>query len=79
MSIDKKKLQRLINASTKANNAVLVAEQALNDFCDEEWGFAPADRDVDAVLDGCMGGCGQAHNMPADEFIEAMNIARGDT
>lgn len=70
---DKAQLQRLINASIKANNAVHVAERALNRFCDSKWGFAPSDRDIDTIIDGCMGGCGQSMHFDAEEFVRLMD------
>lgn len=75
--VDKKKLQRLINASVKANNACHVAERALNKFCDETWGFAPSDEDLDNILDSVYGGCGGSHGMSAEGFIADMETVKG--
>jgi hypothetical protein len=52
------KLQRLMNAATKAHNAAHKADRALNAYCDAVWGFAPGDRDLDQIIDHCFGGCG---------------------
>lgn len=74
--MNKRKLQSLINASVKANNAVHKAESALYKFCEKEWGFTPADRDLDNIIDGCFGGCGHSMEFNADEFIDTMNAAK---
>lgn len=70
---ERRRLQRLMDAATKANNARHKAESALNKYCDKVWGFAPADRDLDQIIDFCFGGCGVSGNMDAEHFIEAMN------
>lgn len=72
-SQQKQTLKRLIAASAKANNAAWKAETALNDFCEDVWGYNPGDRDCDAIIDGCMGGCGASSGMSVEEFIEDMN------
>lgn len=76
---DKRKLQRLIDACVKANNAVIKAEQSLNEYCDQTWGFAPSDRDMDNILDNVYGGCGGSEGMAAKEFIEEMDEETGKT
>lgn len=72
---ERRKLQRLMDAATKANNARHKAESALNKYCDAVWGFAPADRDLDEIIDDCFGGCGVTMNMDAEHFIDLMNEA----
>lgn len=72
------RLQRLIDAAVKANNAVHRAEQALNKFCDATWGFAPSDRDLDSIIDDVFGGCGQSIGMDAADFISEMNNVSGE-
>lgn len=71
--IDKKQLQRLINASVKANNACHKAESELNNFCDKTWGFAPSDRSCDNIIDSVYGGCGTSGGMSAVGFIKDMD------
>jgi hypothetical protein len=66
-------LQKLIDASAEANNRVHKAERALVKFCKAEWGFDPADHDLDSILDNVFGLCGQSDGMPAQEFIDEMN------
>lgn len=72
----KRKLQSLINAAIRAHNAVHKADQALNKYCDDRWGFAPSDRSLDGIIDGCMGGCGNSMMFDADEFVEIMDEER---
>lgn len=74
--VNKKKLQKLIDAAVKANNACHTAERALNKFCDETWGFAPADVDLDNIIDSVYGGCGGSGGMSADGFISDMDGAK---
>lgn len=74
--MDKRKLQRLIDAAVKANNACHKAERALNKFCDDEWGFAPSDRDCDNILDSVYGGCGTSGGMSAQGFIDDMEASK---
>lgn len=74
---ERRKLQRLMDAATKANNAAHIAESALNKYCDDVWGFAPADRDLDEIIDNCFGGAGVSEDMEAERFIEVMNEASG--
>lgn len=76
--MNKRKLQSLINASVRAHDAAFDTATALNLFCEEHFGFAPADGDVDTIIDGCMGGSGRSIGMSADEFIAAMEEARHD-
>lgn len=71
--VDKRKLQRLIDASVKANNACHKAEGALNNFCEETWGFVPGERDLDNIIDAVYGGCGSSGGMKAEGFIKDMD------
>lgn len=70
---DKRKLQRLIDASIKAHNAVHKADRALNKYCEDTWGFAPSDRDLDNILDSVFGMCGHSTGMSAEEFVADMD------
>jgi hypothetical protein len=74
--MNKRKLQSLINASVKANNAKHKAERALNKFCEEEFGFAPSDNDCDYIIDSVFGGCGYSMGMSAEEFISHMEASK---
>lgn len=69
----KRKLQSLINAALRAHNAVHKADAALVRYCNDRWGFEPADHDLDNIIDGCMGGCGHSMEFSADEFIREMD------
>lgn len=74
--MNKRKLQSLINATVKANNACHKAERELNNFCEAEWGFAPQDRDCDNIIDSVFGGCGHSMGMSAQSFIDDMEAAK---
>lgn len=74
--MNKRKLQSLINATVKANNACHKAEMALNEFCENEWGFVPQDRDCDNIIDSVYGGCGQSTGMSAQGFIDDMEASK---
>lgn len=70
-----KQLQRMINKTTKASNAFQLAQSELNDWCIAHYGFEPAERDVDGIIDSVFGGCGLASNMSAEEFDRLMKDA----
>lgn len=72
---EKKKLQRLIDASVKAHNEQYDRQRSLNKYAEELWGFAPSDRDLDNIIDGCLGGCGRSSGFDVEEFIADMNGA----
>lgn len=74
----KRKLQSLINASIKGNNAAHMAERFLVKYCVERWGFDPGEEDVDWIIDGCMGGCGFSSGFSADEFIREMDAKKAE-
>lgn len=67
------KLQRLIDRSVKAHNASYEAASALCAFAKEHYGEEPGKIDADAIIDGCMGGCGNSSGMTAEEFNDEMN------
>ena len=73
---DKKKLQRLIDASVKAHNAAHKAGQELDQFVQDRWGADATDDYTDHIIDGCMGGCGLSRGLSADEFISEMHDAQ---
>lgn len=68
----KTKLKKLIDNAAKANTVAFEATTKLNNFCEEVWGFAPADHDIDAIIDGVLGGCGSASGMSVEDFIREM-------
>ncbi|QGZ14028.1 hypothetical protein PP939_gp207 [Rhizobium phage RL38J1] len=70
-----KKLILLIKKATRAHNDVHLADRELNNFCEEIWGFAPSDRDVDEIIDSVFGGCSLSRGMSIFEFTAAMNKA----
>lgn len=76
MSLDsaseRRKLQRLINLTTKGANAFYWANKALCEFCIERYGCEPADVDCDQIIDAVQGGAGVSAGLPADDFDEAM-------
>lgn len=71
----KRKLQRLIDASVKAHNDQYDRQESLNNYAEELWGFIPADRDLDGIIDGCLGGCGRSDGLDVETFIRDMNEA----
>ncbi|EPG2416616.1 hypothetical protein QEK82_001555 [Stenotrophomonas maltophilia] len=79
MSIDsateRRKLQRLINLTTKGANAFYWANKALCEFCIEKYGCEPADVDCDQIIDSVQGGAGDSAGLTADEFDAAMREA----
>jgi hypothetical protein len=72
---DNKKLAAMIRKAVKASNAFHLANQALNEYCIDRWGFEPGDRDVDGILDGCMGAAGMASGLSVQEFEQLMEEA----
>jgi len=76
--VQKRKLQRLIDASVKAHNAQYEAQKFLHAYAIEVWGFSPSDRDCDGIIDGCLGGCGRSYGYGVEEFITEMNEKEDD-
>jgi hypothetical protein len=76
LSMDEaKSLIVMIKKSVSAHNAVHLADRELNKFCEEVWGFAPSDRDVNEIIDGVFGGCGLSRGMSIMDFVRIMNEA----
>lgn len=68
-------LKAAIRRAASANAAASEANSTLNELCESIWGFAPADRDVDAILDSVFGLAGTANSIKIDEFIGHMDDA----
>lgn len=76
--MNRQKLQRLIDRCAAAYNAAHEAATALNEECERLYGRAPADIDVDYIIDGVYGGCGLSEGMDARDFHETMLQAIGE-
>lgn len=72
---DFKELGKAIKKAARANAAAAKANEALDTLCEDLWGFAPGDRDVDAILDSVYGLAGEANEIPLEEFVKYMNEA----
>lgn len=72
MSVDKRKLQKLIDACVSAGGPWCKATANLNDYCIEAYGFEPADIDADGIIDAVLGGSGPPNGMTAEEFNDEM-------
>lgn len=68
-----KSLQEMINDAARANNVYFAAQEMLNNYCIEKWGYAPSDMDADEIIDAIYGGCGTATGMSAKKFREIMD------
>jgi hypothetical protein len=68
----KAELQALIDAAAAANAAAFLATTALDEYCQERWGYTPSDIDADDIIDAVLGGCGVASGMSAEDFVNSM-------
>ncbi len=73
--MDKRKLQRLIDKAAKTGGAAFEAQNALNEYCEEQYGHTPSEIDADEILDAVYMLCGWPQTMDAARFDEIM---RGD-
>lgn len=71
-TMNKKKLQRLIDRTVKTSNAFQEAQSELNEYCIELYGSDPSDLDADILLDAVYGGCGLSRGFSADDFDQEM-------
>ncbi len=73
----RKSLQKLIDECTRASSKAWVAQNALNDRCEEIWGMTPGDLDADTIIDGVYAANGPSNPMTAAQFKEEMQRALG--
>jgi hypothetical protein len=73
---ERRKLQAMIDRTSKASAAFHKAQAELNGWCRERYGTEPGEIDADEIIDCVMGGCGAACGMDADDFHQIM--ARGE-
>lgn len=69
---ERAKLQSLINRAAITSAAFHRANTNLMDYCQQRYGCEPGDIDADDIIDGVLGGCGEATGMSADEFDAIM-------
>lgn len=72
---DRRKLQAMINRTSRASAVYHKEQDALNDWCREYYGYEPGDVDADDIIDAVFGGCGEAPGMDADDFDGTMRGA----
>ncbi len=77
-AVERKKLQRMIDRTVRANNAFQKEQAALMEMCILLYGVEPGDVDFDSVIDGVLGGCGMTSRMTAEDFDAAMRRCIAD-
>lgn len=69
---EKKKLQRMIDRTAETQRAYYEAQSALNEWCQEHYGYEAGDIDADEIIDAVFGGAGIGGGMTAARFDEVM-------
>jgi hypothetical protein len=70
-----KTLQKMIDECANAFNVYFLAFNKLNEYCEQKYGYTPADVDADLIIDSVFGGAGVCSGMTAKEFREEMRRA----
>lgn len=72
---ERRKLQGMIDRTSKAGQRYYAEQAALNEWAREKYGAEPGDIDADGIIDAVFGGSGNPSGMDADDFHDQMTGA----